>query len=188
MNASDAKYQSIVQQFNHGMAKKSLSKTVLGVVQIWDSPRHKKYQSYLQKVGNEKRWWHGSNFKCDLRQNLTVCGQQGCAICGIVENNFLIKMAGTKFNWTRFGNGLYFAPDACKSNDYTSQNASGERALILSKVAVGKCYTVYQDQHFTAPPPGYDSILGEVGQGLNFPELVLFTEEAVCPSYVVFYR
>jgi len=170
------------------MAKKGYTKTITGIVQIWDVARHTRYQAYVQKVGNEKRWWHGSDFKCDLRNNLKVCGGKGCAICGIVENNFLINMAGHKFKWTRFGNGIYFAPDSCKSNDYTSQNPNGEQALILSKVAVGKCYTVYKDQHFTAPPAGYNSILGEVGQGLNYPELVLFTEEAVCPSYVVFYR
>jgi hypothetical protein len=83
--------------------------------------------------------------------------------------------------------GIYIAPDACKSHDYTKPFKK-VRALVLCRVAVGNCHKVYEDEHFTAPPQGYDSILGEPGGSLNYPECVLFDEAAICPSYVVLYK
>ena len=84
---------------------------------------------------------------------------------------------------------LSFAPDACKSHDYTADH-QGIRCLLLCKVAVGNAKTYYSDQPtLTGPPSGYNSVLGLAGGGvLNYPELVLYNEDAVLPAYVVFYR
>jgi len=90
--------------------------------------------------------------------------------------------------WGRFGAGLYFAPDAAKSNDY-AQPHKEIRCLILCKVVVGKTMICTQDQpDLLAPPMGYDSVLGEPGGTLNYPEVVIFNEDAILPAYVVFYR
>jgi len=101
-----------------------------------------------------------------------------------------MKYVNTKNAWGRFGAGLYFAPDAAKSNDYT-QPYNSVRCLILCKVVVGNAKILYQDQsNLKAPPQGFDSVLGKPGGGgaLNYPELVLFNEDAVLPAYVVFYK
>jgi len=49
----------------------------------------------------------------------------------------------------------------------------------------------HQDQPtLKAPPQGFDSVLGQPGTGgvLNYPELVLFNEDAILPAYAVFYQ
>jgi len=161
---------------------------------VYNTVRNKEYEKYktaiAQKNGdaNEKRWWHGSNLACPLWQTRASCNS-ACHICNILNKGFLMKYANTKNSWGRFGAGLYFAPDAAKSNDYTNpyQNV---RCLILCKVVVGKPMIYLQDQpDLTAPPLGYDSVLGETGGGnLNYPELVLFNEDAILPAYAVFYE
>ena len=41
--------------------------------------------------------------------------------------------------------------------------------------------------HLTAPPWGYDSVYGQAGGSLNYPEVVLNDEEAILPRYVIMY-
>ena len=35
------------------------------------------------------------------------------------------------------------------------------------------------------PPDGYDSVVGEVGPNLNFDELVVYTEAAALPEFLI---
>ncbi|CAB1096355.1 unnamed protein product [Ectocarpus sp. CCAP 1310/34] len=37
------------------------------------------------------------------------------------------------------------------------------------------------------PPPGCQSVVGEVGQGLNFDEFVVYNEEAALPTHLIVY-
>uniref|UniRef100_A0A6B2LPH1 Poly [ADP-ribose] polymerase n=1 Tax=Arcella intermedia TaxID=1963864 RepID=A0A6B2LPH1_9EUKA len=107
-----------------------------------------------------------------------------------MDQGFLMKYALTTRSWGRFGKGLYFAPDAAKSNDYAvAEPNSGVKCLILCKVVVGKAMIYRTDQTtLTQPPSGYDSVLGETGQSLNYPELVIYNDRAILPAYVVFYQ
>jgi len=84
---------------------------------------------------------------------------------------------------------LYFAPDAAKSHDYATPNSSGVRCLLLCKVLAGNTYKTKSIKISTPlPPSGYNSVLGEVSPGgLNYPELVVYTDSAVMVCYVVFY-
>jgi hypothetical protein len=78
--------------------------------------------------------------------------------------------------------------------------------VLLTKVVVGKGYKMLRDSPSVGgPPPGYDSVschetnflssgfiiycqvLAEVGASLNYDELVVYTEDAVRPSYLVMY-
>jgi len=62
--------------------------------------------------------------------------------------------------------------------------------MLLNKVVVGKGYKMTHDNtKLTAAPPGYDSVLAEVGAGgsLNYDELICYTEDAVRPSYLLIY-
>lgn len=83
--------------------------------------------------------------------------------------------------------------------------------MFLNKVVVGNGYKVKHDMpSFTAPPAGYDSVsisflhclasflnfgltryyhqvLAEVGGSLNYDELVVYTDKAIRPSYLVLY-
>ena len=80
--------------------------------------------------------------------------------------------------------------------------------MLLNKVIVGKGYKMLHDSpSMTAPPSGYDSVsraphlfdhsetnhrvhkvLAEVGGSLNYDELIVYTNDAVRPSYVVMYE
>jgi len=191
-----SKYQTIEKQFQDGMAKKQYKGTIVEILSVYDKTRFRRYEKYKQNIiqknngqANEKRWWHGSNLGCELWKNKQACSG-ACHICNILKMGFLMKYANTKNAWGRFGAGLYFAPDAAKSNDYTKPH-NKVRCQILCKVVVGNAKVFVEDQPLlTAPPPGYDSVLGKPGTGgaLNFPELVLYTEEAMLPAYVVFYK
>jgi hypothetical protein len=187
------KYTSIVTQVN--ASKKQFSNSIIKILSVWCIPRHKSYEDYKNTVAanrngksNERRWWHGSGLGCELWNTRTVCSNSTCHICGILTKGFLLKTSGKNFGWNRFGNGLYFAPDAGKSNDYTKPH-NGVKCLILCKVVTGSPMIYYNDQpKLTGVPNGFDSILGEVGQGLNYSELVLYNENAVLPSYVILYK
>jgi len=190
-----AKFQSIESQFQVGMQKKGVSVSIMAIYSVWFPSRNRDYESYKSKIAaanggkaNEKRWWHGSHLSCDLITSKSLCKGSSCSICSILSKGFLLQTAGKNFGWTRFGPGLYFAPDAAKSNDYVKGH-NGINCMILCKVVVGRPKIFYDSQPLlTSVPSGYDSILGEVGSVLNYPELVLYDEDAVLPSYVVFYH
>jgi hypothetical protein len=90
----------------------------------------------------------------------------------------------------RFGRGLYFAHNSSKANDYTSPNSTtGLRVMFQCDVACGKVYcTQYDMTSLTSPPSGYDSVEGVPGGSLNYPEMVVYNEDAVMPRYIVFYK
>ena len=43
-------------------------------------------------------------------------------------------------------------------------------------------------QQLTGPPPGFDSVYGQVGGKLNYPEIVVYNPDAVMPRYIIVYR
>ena len=59
---------------------------------------------------------------------------------------------------------------------------------MLNKVVVGKGYKMMHDNPtMVAPPSGFDSVLAEVGGSLNYDELVVYTNDAIRPSFLVMY-
>jgi len=184
------KQKSIANQFN--ASKKPFQASIICIYSVWCISHHISYEKYKntisQKNGgdsNERRWWHGSTLGCDLWNTRKVCNNSSCNICGILTKGFLLNSAGKNFQSYRFGKGLYFAPDAGKSNDYAKPH-NGVKCLILCKVTAGKPMIYNTDQPtLTGPPSGYDSVLGS--QAIDFSELVLYDEKAVLPSYVIFY-
>lgn len=194
LNSKNEKYISIQKQFTEGMLKKSYTPVLKAIFSVNDKERFKKFEDYKEIVSaenygdaNERRWWHGTMLGCPLNDNATVCSGN-CHVCSILQKGFLLKYANSTRSWGRFGNGLYFACDAAKSNDYTTPNKDGIRCLVLCKLIVGKPMIYTQDQTaLQAPPTGYHSVLGEKGSSLNFPELVMWNEDGILPAYAVFY-
>ena len=103
--------------------------------------------------------------------------------------------------WLRYGAGLYFSRCSGKSNDYTQVRATqpGPRSsqsvphhsMLLCKVALGRNKkTLNDDRELTKEKllnEGYDSISGNAGVDLNFPEDVIFDSDAALPSYLITY-
>jgi hypothetical protein len=171
-----------------------------------------RFEEYSKKVGNVRRLFHGTSsaencrFALDLERR--PCNDEKCSLCNICQNSLELRFAGKGLPGSgssainlRYGPGLYFSPCSGKSNDYAvgsgklAQKMNGRkrkreiwRVMCVCQVALGRSYRTEKDMpHLTKPPHGFDSISGEVGNLLNFPECVVYDEAAVCPKYLIVY-
>ncbi|KAJ7197935.1 hypothetical protein GGX14DRAFT_552383 [Mycena pura] len=139
--------------------------------------------------GNEHRRWHGTRRVCNLGDNgrTQFCASTKCSLCCIIKSSFDLNIEG---RMGMFGKGIYTSSTSSKSDDYSqNQCSSSFKAILLNKVIVGKGYKLeYYDVSLTAPPAGYDSVLGEKGGSLNYDELVVYTNDAIRPSFLVIYE
>eukprot|EP00903_Cladosiphon_okamuranus_P013691 g12749.t1 len=136
----------------------------------------RKTARHMTQVGNVKRRFHGTScsdmctFFVDLRGG--PCGESSC-------------------------NGLYFSSVSGKANDYaelsekTDRGGKKVRCMFLTSVAIGRAFTTTQGRleptDNLCPPPGFDSVVGEPGVDLNYPEVVVYREEAALPTHLVVY-
>ncbi|KIK57329.1 hypothetical protein GYMLUDRAFT_263100 [Collybiopsis luxurians FD-317 M1] len=145
-----------------------------------------------RSAGNENRRWHGTKRECHFgdKGQTQFCGSPTCSLCCIVKTSFDLSLFGKKTGWGRFGKGIYTSSTSSKSNDYSTNDCRCSlKAILLNKVIVGKGCKVTQDNTtLTAPPPGYDSVLAEKGGNLNYDELVVYTNDAIRPSFLVMYE
>lgn len=93
-----------------------------------------------------------------------------------------------------------------RSDRYSHNDCNSNwKAMLLNRVVVGRGYKMTVDNTtMTEPPAGYDSVsvvapksfcevlmknqvLAEVGARLNYDELVVYTNDAIRPSYLVMY-
>ncbi|KAI0925690.1 hypothetical protein AcV5_008361 [Taiwanofungus camphoratus] len=145
-----------------------------------------------RSAGNENRRWHGTRRECSIgdKGHTQFCSSSTCSLCCIIKTSFDIGACGKNTGWGRFGVGVYTSSTSSKSNDY-SHNTDGNaplKAILLNKVVVGKgCKITKDDTTLTAPPAGYDSVLAEKGDSLNHDELVVYSNDAIRPSYLVMY-
>ncbi|KAF5370465.1 hypothetical protein D9615_009750 [Tricholomella constricta] len=159
------------------------------------------YKAYRAKVdaqgtfpteGNENRRWHGTRRKCNLGDNglTTLCTSPDCSMCCIIKTSFSLAKFKSNTSWGRFGQGIYASSTSSKSDDYTKTESSSKlTGIFLSKVVVGKGYKTLKDEpNRTAPPPSYHSVLAETGKALNYDELIVYTEDAIRPSFLVMYE
>ncbi|KAJ7814436.1 hypothetical protein B0H14DRAFT_2850517 [Mycena olivaceomarginata] len=142
--------------------------------------------------GTKNRRWHGTRRECTLgdKGHTQFCASTTCPLCCIIKSSFDISLWGTKTGWGRFGKGIYTSSTSSKSNDYSHNDCSSSfKAILLNKVIVGKGCKLTQDStSLTAPPTGYDSVLAERGGSLNYDELVVYTNDAIRPSFLVIYE
>ncbi|TFK69964.1 ADP-ribosylation [Pluteus cervinus] len=142
--------------------------------------------------GNENRRWHGTRRECTLgdKSNASLCKSPSCSLCCIIRTSFDLSLWGKKTGWGRFGKGIYTSSTSSKSNDYSSNDCkSPYKAILLNKVVVGKgCKLLHDNTSLTAPPAGFDSVLAEKGGSLNYDELVVYTNDAIRPSFLVMYE
>jgi hypothetical protein len=111
------------------------------------------------------------------------------------------------------GNGCRPAQLVYRANDYSSNDKNIDTpwvALLLSKVSTGNEWVIRQDNTaLTAPPQGYDSVsvsgmhvvpdkvvscldssqvIEEVKGRLNYDELVVYTYDAIRPTWLVMFQ
>ncbi|CAM9848754.1 unnamed protein product [Pylaiella littoralis] len=164
----------------------------------------RKTKAYERIVGNVRRRFHGTscspqcNFFVDLKGE--PCSNADCNVCSICTHGFKLqgnvgKTARRTAMALRYGDGLYFSSVSGKANDYATQSektgsdGSKLRCMFVANVAAGKAHTT-KDRDLPikmCPPAGYDSVVGEVGQGLNYDELVVYKDEAALPTHLIVY-
>jgi hypothetical protein len=190
----------VIEQFTRAWRKPGLVPRVERVYAIRPPPAlSERFKRHAAAVGNERRRFHGTGASCDFAVDLgrAPCTSADCSLCSILGHGFLLRHAGSGPNAAnrslRYGRGLYFSSTSGKSNDYAvrSERARGRRrwrTMFVASVAAGRAFcTDEADLDVTAPPAGYDSIVGEVGAHLNYDELVVYTEAAALPEFLLVY-
>ncbi|CAM9094522.1 unnamed protein product [Ectocarpus sp. 6 AP-2014] len=154
-----------------------------------------KHLSYVRSHGNVVQCFHGTscrsacNFILDPKK-AAPCGLQDCNVCNICLQGFKIGKSST-----RYGRGVYFSKQATKANSYAGgsekkENGKKLRCIFVADVAKGRDFVTKKTGFDGAryPPVGHDSVKGEVGNGLDFEELVVYHEEAAIPTYLIVYN
>ncbi|KZT01540.1 ADP-ribosylation [Laetiporus sulphureus 93-53] len=141
----------------------------------------------------EELLFHGTTRACllgDTPYNTLPCNLPQCSLCKIIRESFDVKCCGLKNAFSRFGAGIYTTSCSSKADDYV-QNVSKNartRALLLSRVITGRPKELEGNAvNLTAPPVGYNSVIGVPGNDLNYEETVVYTNEAIRPSYIFVY-
>ncbi|TFY50765.1 hypothetical protein EVJ58_g10898 [Rhodofomes roseus] len=173
--------------------------------QIWkiysDKQHNDQFSRYRLEVertsgvsgGNSKRRWHGTIRACsigDTERQSHVCNSPACSLCGIIKTSFRLARFGHRTNFGRFGAGIYTSATSSKANDYIQQQGrSPYKAMLLNDVVMGKVIKMTTDNPtLTAPPAGYDSVVGEPGRSLNYDEAIVYKNEAIRPLFLVIFR
>ncbi|CAM9168974.1 unnamed protein product [Ectocarpus sp. 8 AP-2014] len=165
-----------------------------------------KHERYEGRFGNLCQRFHGTscnegcNFMVDPQGGQVPCGKSSCSVCNICKLGFKLgpNVAGTARATgfpLRYGEGIYFSSVSGKANDYASRSAkkigndSELRCMFVANVAVGRTFETKSTRlpANQCPPPGYQSVVGEVGRGLNFDEFVVYDEEAALPTHLIVY-
>jgi len=164
-----------------------------------------KYEQYRARVaaapnvsnsrhpGNEKLLFHGTNRCCLLAEDnssVRLCSLPECRLCCVMRNSFDLRRCGTKHKFRRFGTGIYTTSCSSKADDYSFSTAKNShfRVMLVNRVVVGKpCKLRLNATNLTEPPCGHHSIIGEPGRDLNYPETVVYDNDAIRPAFLVVY-
>jgi hypothetical protein len=163
--------------------------------------RYSNYQNQIDGTwrNNVQKVFHGTkrSINCNINISGTLCRNSDCSVCCIsVTGNypkyyflnflgFKVSKSGTNISFARFGRGIYFAPNSSKANDY---NIATIRSMFVCNVLAGKEYHSTDNMtNLTAPPSGYHSVRGITGGVLNYPELVVYEDNAIDLTHLILY-
>jgi len=107
--------------------------------------------------------------------------------------------AGLAGSECAFGPGVYFTTVASMADFFTDRagisgqlgHGEPERAMYITRVALGTVHEAKKFSKYTSPPPGCDSILGvpsERGGCVASDEFVVFENSQAMPQYRVIYE
>lgn len=200
--ADHDRYKSVASQFQKKWQHNKNCPEVRAIYKIVNTEDDlKKFDQYIEQVeargqfvsqgksrGNENRRWHGTTRNCNIGDTgvTRFCTDTSCALCCIMKNSFDISFSATT---GMFGVGIYTTSTSSKSDHFSFNGSpSSWKAMLLNKVAVGFGFKMTSgNTHLKEPPSGYDSVLAEAGNGLNYDELVVYNNDAIRPSYLVMY-
>ena len=147
--------------------------------QRWDEYRSKLPTNIVEE------YFHGTRLDCDITSTSTLCTNQDCGICGIV--NIGLDRIVTKAP-KKLGYGFYLAPNSPTSHKYT-QGKCGYRAMSVLDICPGKKYmTTIFSLDLRAPPEGYNSVYGQSGSYFDCEEIAIYNQDGALPKYIIMYR
>lgn len=146
---------------------------------IWkiDNGQAKSNSSIMEKIGNVKELFHGS---------------RPSNILGICKKGLLMRPPGVYITGSMFGNGIYFADQSSKSEQYATARFGGTSGagesyfMFVADVALGKVKKFQNSQsNLNAPPTGYNSVQGEKGRSLLHNEFIIYTPKQNILRYLI---
>jgi len=189
--ANEDEFAEVAAKFRREWkVEKGLCPPVSRVFVVTNRTLQQRWKAYKMKLQDRtiEEHFHGTTITCNITATEALCNDGNCGICGISSTGFDTNFIRNNIDFQRFGNGFYLAPNSSKCHDYT-QGAYGFRAMLLCDVCPGRKYQLERNsQQLQGPPPGYDSVYGQVGCKLNYPEIVVYNPDAVMPRYIIVYR
>lgn len=147
---------------------------------VWRMSVSKQKQKHLptmKKIGNIKPLFHGS---------------RNANILGICKHGLLMRPPGVYVTGSMFGNGLYFADQSSKSEQYSTARFGGGGGrgntyfMFVADVSLGKIKKYERAQiHLTKPPPGYHSVQGKKGYSLLHNEFIIYNVKQHILQYLI---
>eukprot|EP00698_Gefionella_okellyi_P022195 TRINITY_DN731_c0_g1_i1.p1 TRINITY_DN731_c0_g1~~TRINITY_DN731_c0_g1_i1.p1 ORF type:complete len:684 (-),score=107.90 TRINITY_DN731_c0_g1_i1:64-2115(-) len=212
LDRNEASFADVKKQFEMKWTKKEYGVPIVQSISqiMMNGPITSRYIAYKQKLidrqppipvygaggpGNEQRRFHGTGMRCQLGStpnNDKLCSASDCAVCGIIRSSFRVSKAQSNISFARFGAGTYFTSTSSKCHDYNTKSetglGAGVRATFMVQVMIGLgCKLTTDNTTLKSAPAGYDSVLGETGDVLNYDELVIYEDGGMLPKYLVVY-
>ncbi|KAI0688516.1 hypothetical protein BC835DRAFT_308186 [Cytidiella melzeri] len=195
-------FKEVSQQFRDQWKHKT---RIPNVVKVWRIIGEKALQDDFARYklsverkrtlpgGNSKRRWHGTVRQCRLGDDdgqSVLCQDTACSLCSIIKSSFRVAKFGQRTNFGRFGQGIYTSATSSKANDYVDgPRSSPFKAMLLNDVVLGNVKRLYaNDPKLTQPPAGFDSVIGEPGNCLNYDEAIVYKNKAIRPLFLVVYQ
>lgn len=175
-----------------------------------DDADYKKISKYMQETRSDRHSWKAGirniwrvdikgqqarhNYKLDEVGNIKPLfhGSRPQNILGICKSGLLMRPPGVYITGSMFGNGLYFADQSSKSEQYSfgggwgTRNGSNTCFMFVADVALGKIKKYENAQsHLTKPPVGYDSVQGEKGRSLYHNEFIIYDLKQHVLKYLI---
>ena len=116
------------------------------------------------------------------------------AVDSISSSGFKLEHSGMH-RGSMFGQGIYFAPHASKSDFYADCNENGEKCIFLCRVALGGAMAKWAACPHMSPTDDPDlrwksvwAVTRECGGVVDHPEACIFSEDAALPCVKIVYK
>ena len=156
----------------------------ISISNIWSMSvkgQRAKHVAPMKKVGNVNPLFHGS---------------RSANILGICKHGLLMRPPGVYVTGSMFGNGLYFADQSSKSEQYSFSRFGGGNGrgsdsffMFITDVALGKVKQYGDAQmHLSQPPRGYGSVQGKKGRSLMHNEFIIYSLNQHILQYLIEFK
>ncbi|KAG9030649.1 hypothetical protein FRB95_003664 [Tulasnella sp. JGI-2019a] len=211
-NKNNSKFRDIAGQFyeswRHDDEPVPIVQRIYKIIQ--SEELMKRYFTYRESVeahgtfterrmasGNERRRWYGTGRSCNLgddAKRTKLCSSDDCGVCGIIRTSFTLSGAVTVDHGNTGeldGQGVNVSSTSSKFHDYVKDHQTSNSlylSLLLTTVIAGEGYKTLTDgESLSKPPSGYHSTLREVGDIINYDEIVVYNEDAIRPAWLIIY-